>query len=60
MPPCAYLRVRFGDLELGQAEHAACGSELDCGPHAGDAGANDDEIGFRGKSWHYGFMVARR
>ena len=52
-------RVRLRDLALGQAEDAACRSELHRGAQAGNARANHDEIGFGGKSWHYGFMVAR-
>ena len=40
------LRVRFGEFELGQTKHTSVSGQLDCGPHAGDAGAYDNEIGF--------------
>ncbi len=40
------LRVRFAEFELGQTEHAPIGRQLNGSPHAGDAGAHDNEIRF--------------
>ena len=39
------LGVRFAQFEFGQTEHTPIGGQLDCRPHAGDAGAHDNEIG---------------
>jgi len=52
-------RVRLRNLALSEAEHAARRSELHRSAQAGYARTNYDEIGFRWKSWHCGFMVAR-
>ena len=40
------LGVRFAEFELGQTEHTPVCAQFDCSPHAGDAGARDNEVCF--------------
>ena len=47
------LGVRLRDLALGEAKHATRGGKFHRRAQAGDTRANNDEIGFGRKSWHY-------
>jgi len=53
------LRIRFGDLTLGEPENRSCTCQLNRSTQPGNSGANHKEIGSRRRRLHRSKMVSR-